>query len=76
MLDEATNKLDSLTEDYIVNNIDNHFHGKTKIIIAHRLSTIKNADKIIVMDNGTINGIGNHAELLANNEIYKATFIS
>lgn len=64
MLDEATNKLDSLTEDYIVNNIDNHFHGKTKIIIAHRLSTIKNADKIIVMDDGSIVESGTHLELL------------
>lgn len=64
MLDEATNKLDSLTEDFIVNNIDKHFLGKTKIIIAHRLSTIKNADKIIVMENGCIVESGSHIELI------------
>ena len=48
----------------------------TKIIIAQRISSVEDADKIIVMDNGEINGIGTHEELLKNNEIYSEVYNS
>ena len=48
----------------------------TKIIIAQRTSSVEDADRIIVMDGGTINGIGNHAELMQNNEIYREIYTS
>ena len=48
----------------------------TKIIIAQRVASIKDADKIIVMENGTINAIGTHKELLKNNAIYKEVYYS
>jgi ATP-binding cassette subfamily B protein len=48
----------------------------TKLIIAQRISSIQDADRIIVLDGGKINGIGNHEELLANNEIYKEVYYS
>lgn len=62
--DEATNSLDSNNEKLIVENINNYFKGKTMIVIAHRLSTVKNADQIIVLDNGNIIEKGNHFELI------------
>lgn len=63
-MDEATNSLDSQTENRVVNNINSHFKNKTKIVIAHRLSTVKNADKIIVMENGKIIEYGSHNKLI------------
>ena len=63
-LDEATSALDSKTEKNIHNNLKEYFKLKTVVVIAHRLSTVKNADKIIVLDNGSIAEIGNHKELI------------
>jgi len=63
-LDEFTNSLDSFNEKEILQNISRCFHGKTKIIIAHRLSTVKDADKVIVMEEGKIIEEGVHQELL------------
>jgi ATP-binding cassette, subfamily B, bacterial len=62
--DEATNSLDSKNEKLIVENINNYFKEKTMIIVAHRLSTVKNADQIIVLDNGNIIEKGNHNDLI------------
>ena len=50
--------------------------GTTKIIIAQRISSVEDADLILVMENGSINGIGTHTELLANNAIYKEVYES
>jgi ATP-binding cassette subfamily B protein len=61
--DEATNSLDANNEKVILENLQQFFNGKTVIIVAHRLSTVKNADKIIVMENGEIAEEGTHAEL-------------
>ncbi|WP_409456556.1 peptidase domain-containing ABC transporter [Sphingobacterium sp.] len=68
--DEATSALDSNNERIIMNNLDAFYKGRTVVVIAHRLSTVKNADQIIVMDNGTIAEQGNHNELVHHRGIY------
>ncbi|MGY0037710.1 ATP-binding cassette domain-containing protein [Pedobacter sp. NJ-S-72] len=69
-LDEATNSLDSLNENVILNNLDTFFKNRTVVIVAHKLSTIKNSDSIIVLDKGRITEIGNHAELMNKRGYY------
>jgi ATP-binding cassette, subfamily B, bacterial len=61
--DEATNSLDANNEKMILENLQQFFTGKTVIVVAHRLSTVKNADKIVVMENGEIAEEGTHAAL-------------
>ena len=70
ILDEATSALDSESEFKVQQAIDNLLDDRTVIVIAHRLSTIKNADKIIVFDNGKIVGEGAHLDLYKKNNIY------
>jgi len=70
LLDEATSALDSESERLVQEALDNLMTKKTSIVIAHRLSTIKNADKIIVMDQGRIVGVGKHNSLIKNNKFY------
>ena len=70
LLDEATSALDSESERLVQAALDNLMTKKTSIVIAHRLSTIKNADKIIVMDQGKIVGVGKHNSLIKNNKFY------
>jgi len=61
--DEATSALDANNERLIMNNLNQFFKGKTVLVIAHRLSTVKHADQIIVLEQGRIVEMGNHAEL-------------
>jgi ATP-binding cassette subfamily B protein len=61
--DEATSSLDTNNEKKIMENLDRFLKGKTVIVIAHRLSTVRNADQIIVLDNGEIVEQGNHHQL-------------
>lgn len=68
--DEATSSLDANNEREIMDNLNKFFHGKTVVIIAHRLSTVKNADKIIVLNNGRIIEQGNHEKLVYNKSHY------
>jgi ATP-binding cassette subfamily B protein len=68
--DEATNALDALNEKVIVENLAGFFKNKTVLIAAHRLSTVKNADKIVVMDNGKIIETGNHKSLIEKGGSY------
>lgn len=68
--DEATNALDANNEKAIVENLQNFYKGNTVIIVAHRLSTVKNADQIIVLDNGKIVETGNHEQLTKNKGAY------
>lgn len=70
MLDEATSSLDAENEKNITQNLENDFKGRTQIVIAHRLSTVKNADRIIVLQNGEVVEEGNHAELIAQHGYY------
>ncbi|MBP6089634.1 MAG: peptidase domain-containing ABC transporter [Crocinitomicaceae bacterium] len=62
--DEATSALDAQNETIIMQNLNDFFQGRTAVVIAHRLSTVKNADQIIVIDNGTIIEKGTHRDLL------------
>jgi ATP-binding cassette subfamily B protein len=70
IFDEATNSLDASTERVIVGNLAGFFRGKTVIVVAHRLSTVRDADKIVVLDNGRIVETGTHSSLVAGNGAY------
>ncbi len=76
LFDEATSALDNETQSKVLQAINNLKNNYTILIIAHRLSTIMNCDKIIILDNGKINGVGTHKELLKNNILYKNLYNS
>lgn len=69
-------QLISKTDSLIQTAFKTEIPDTTKIIIAQRISSIENCDKIVVMDNGQIDGIGTHEELLKSNEIYKEVYES
>lgn len=70
IFDDCLSAVDTRTEEEILNNLSRLMKGKTSILIAHRISTIKNANKILVLDDGKIIEQGTHAELLRNNGSY------
>lgn len=76
ILDEATSSIDTRTELQIQSAMDNLMNGRTSFIIAHRLSTIKNADLILVMNNGDIVELGTHEELLEKGGFYSDLYNS
>lgn len=76
ILDDSTSAVDTKTDALIRKGLLEDLKETTKIIIAQRISSIQDADQIIVMDNGMINGIGNHEELMKNNEIYRDIYNS
>ena len=71
ILDEATSHLDAVSENIVHKALNQLKKNRTTLIIAHRLSTVRDADQIIVLDNGHIEEIGTHEELLKNNGLYK-----
>lgn len=74
LLDEATSALDTESEKIVQAALDNLMKGKTSLVIAHRLSTILNADRIIVMNNGEIEAIAPHNELLEISPLYRKLY--
>jgi ATP-binding cassette, subfamily B, bacterial HlyB/CyaB len=70
ILDEATSALDAESEAIVNSNIAQIAHGRTMIVISHRLSSLMKADAILVLDQGVVNDVGRHEELLGRNEIY------
>ena len=72
ILDEATSALDADSEAIVNANIARIAHGRTMIIISHRLSSLMKADAILVLDQGRINDVGKHEQLLERNEIYSS----
>ena len=75
LFDDCFSSLDSDTEDRILKNLKNNFKNKTLIIISHRISCVKDADNIIVLNNGRIIQSGSHNELLKNKGYYKDTYL-
>lgn len=76
ILDEATSNVDTRTEELVQKAMDKLTKGRTSFIIAHRLSTIKNADLILVMNEGDITEQGTHEELLKKNGFYAKLYNS
>ena len=74
ILDDSTSAVDTSTDARIRKAFEQRIPGVTKIIIAQRISSLMHADRIIVMDEGRIDGIGNHSELLENNRIYREIY--
>ncbi len=76
ILDDSTSAVDTKTDALIRKAFKEFIPNTTKIIIAQRTASVEDADRIIVMEGGFINGIGTHSELLKNNQIYKEVYLS
>ena len=76
ILDDSTSAVDTHTDALIRQGLKKYIPETTKIIIAQRIASVQDADKIIIMENGTISAMGNHEELLKNNKIYQELYYS
>jgi ATP-binding cassette subfamily B protein len=75
-LDDSTSAVDTKTDAFIRTGLKTYIPETTKIIIAQRIASVQDSDLIIVLDNGTINGMGTHEELLESNTIYQEVYYS
>lgn len=76
IFDDSTSAVDTATDSKIREALLKNYPGMTQLIIAQRINSLRHVDKIIVLDDGKINGIGTHDELMENNEIYREIYIS
>ncbi len=76
ILDDSTSAVDMATDAKLRESLRTQMEGVTKLIIAQRISSVQQADRILVMDDGRINGIGSHDELMRDNEIYRDVYLS
>ncbi len=76
ILDDSTSAVDTATDAKIRSAFAKEIPGTTKLIIAQRISSVQNCDRIIVMDDGRVNGFGTHDQLLEGNEIYREVYES
>jgi len=70
-MDDSVSAVDTSTEEKILGNLKRIRDGKTTIMIAHRISTVKNADKIVIIDEGKVLDVGNHETLLSRCALYQ-----
>ena len=76
ILDDSTSAVDSATEAAIRSSFSENLKGTTVIIIAQRISSVRSADKIVILDDDHIAGLGTHEQLLATNKIYQEIYMS
>jgi ATP-binding cassette subfamily B protein len=76
ILDDTTSALDLITEAHVQKNLFDNYKDTTKIIVSQRISSVRNADKIVVLEDGAVVGLGTHDELVKSNNTYRDIAIS